>query len=49
MCTFHSIKTYSDQNATDFKYASLFNCTPDPPSYVPRAFLIDVMGSMGIS
>lgn len=38
-----------DQYSTDFKYYSLFNSTPDPPSFVPKEFLNYVIGNIGIS
>ena len=43
------IATCSRQKATDSAYLDLSKGTPLPPSSLPRAFLIIVMGCMGNS
>jgi hypothetical protein len=43
------IATFSTQNAVLSMYFSLLRRTPLPPSSIPRAFLMIVIGCMGSS
>lgn len=45
----HFTIAWVDQYFTLSKYFSRFKGTPDPPYYLPKAFLIIVIGSIGVS